>query len=139
MPVSRETLAKVMMMTTSENDHEALAALRRANAMLASSRVNWTDLLVGRSEPRSHYTPPQSTTKGNTRSPPKSASRWKSSSGVWNDEDEINRMFELLFRKFGPRTMFHSFIQDVHQFWERYGYLNDDQYSSIRTSYEKHK
>ena len=39
---------KVLLMTTSDTDGEALAALRRANAMLRSANVDWDKLLRGK-------------------------------------------------------------------------------------------
>jgi hypothetical protein len=41
-----DTLVKLMQLTASENDHEALCALRKANAILARHRVNWAGLVV---------------------------------------------------------------------------------------------
>lgn len=34
-------LRKLMQMTTSDNDHEALASLRAANAILAAHELSW--------------------------------------------------------------------------------------------------
>ena len=38
---------KLMMLTTSANDHEALSALRKANAILADQSVSWEQLING--------------------------------------------------------------------------------------------
>jgi len=43
-----ETLIKVLMMTTSDTDGEALAAIRRANSMLKTAHVDWSELLHGK-------------------------------------------------------------------------------------------
>lgn len=43
-----ETLIKVLMMTTSDTDGEALAAIRRANSMLRTAHVDWDALLRGK-------------------------------------------------------------------------------------------
>lgn len=43
-----ETLIKVLLMTTSSTDGEALAAIRRANSMLKNASVDWRSLLEGK-------------------------------------------------------------------------------------------
>jgi hypothetical protein len=50
--VSGETtkLCKVMMLTTSDNDSEALAALRKANALLKQRGLNWEDIFAALTE-----------------------------------------------------------------------------------------
>lgn len=39
-------LKRMMSVTTSTNDHEALAALRKANVVLARSNITWDELLT---------------------------------------------------------------------------------------------
>jgi hypothetical protein len=60
-----ETLIKVLMMTTSETDGEALAAIRRANSMLKTASVDWDGLLRGKvtvvADPFDSIAVPQST------------------------------------------------------------------------------
>jgi len=43
--LDRERLAKVLAMTTSNHDGEALSAIRRANEILAGENLTWTELL----------------------------------------------------------------------------------------------
>ena len=43
---TRDRLAKVMAMTTSNHDAEALAAVRRANGILAKHQLRWPDVLA---------------------------------------------------------------------------------------------
>lgn len=43
-----DTLIKVLLMTTSDTDGEALAAIRRANSMLKNAATSWDDLLRGK-------------------------------------------------------------------------------------------
>ena len=40
-----EMLTKLLMMTTSSHDGEALVAIRKANEMLARDRLNWQDVM----------------------------------------------------------------------------------------------
>lgn len=42
----RERLVKLLMMTTSDKDGEALVAVRKANKLLRQLGVNWQELLA---------------------------------------------------------------------------------------------
>lgn len=44
-----ELLVKMMNLTTSENDHEALVALRKANALIKKFSKTWETLIRGES------------------------------------------------------------------------------------------
>ncbi len=46
-PEQRARLIKLMQMTLSSNDHEALIAMRKANALLG--HLNWEDVLLVKS------------------------------------------------------------------------------------------
>ena len=46
MPLNRDQLIKLLNLTRSEYDAEALNAIRRANALLRKHRATWTDLLA---------------------------------------------------------------------------------------------
>lgn len=43
-----DTFIKVLLMTTSDTDGEALAAIRRANSMLRNAHIDWDKLLRGK-------------------------------------------------------------------------------------------
>lgn len=43
-----DKLKKLLMMTTSDNDHEALQAMRGANKVLASENLTWEQFCKGR-------------------------------------------------------------------------------------------
>jgi hypothetical protein len=44
-PLDRQKLVKLLAMTTSDKDPEALAAIRLANAMLDREKMTWGDVL----------------------------------------------------------------------------------------------
>ena len=46
MPLNRDQLIKLLNLTRSEYDAEALNAIRRANALLRKHRATWEDLLA---------------------------------------------------------------------------------------------
>jgi hypothetical protein len=110
-------LIKLMMLTTSSNDHEALSALRMANAMLAADNVNWEEFLTA-----------VETTK----------QRAASSSGFSNvgsvhytDPDDIDPMFDAALRNVKTGG-YRDFIESVHEWWETNGFLTEKQYRAIR-------
>lgn len=51
-PDARKRLIKLLNMTSSTSDHEALSAVRRANELLKKEAVNWEQLVSGKSELR---------------------------------------------------------------------------------------
>lgn len=51
MPLDRAKFVKVLQMTSSEIDHEALAAVRMANKMLTEAGIGWTGLISGSRAP----------------------------------------------------------------------------------------
>jgi len=124
---------KLMMMTTSNSDGEALTALRKANALLAEANVNWEEFLklVGTSNA---VTAP----KSKQPTPP-----WEDGDGFHNvgpsgikytDADEINALFEKAFAKTRPTSSFREFLESVHGWWEANGFLTEKQYFAIRKS-----
>jgi hypothetical protein len=44
--LDRERLAKVLALTTSDNDAEALAAIRRANEIIKGENLGWLDVIA---------------------------------------------------------------------------------------------
>jgi hypothetical protein len=51
MALDRERLVKLLGMTESKYDAEALGAIRRSNALLREHKVTWAELLAGAPEP----------------------------------------------------------------------------------------
>lgn len=45
------TLVKILSLTQSPNDHETLAAIRKANSVLQQNGWSWEDLVYGRVKP----------------------------------------------------------------------------------------
>jgi len=48
--LDKTRLVKLVMMTTSNHDGEALNAIRMANSLLAANKLNWSDILLGGEE-----------------------------------------------------------------------------------------
>jgi hypothetical protein len=111
---------KLMMMTTSDHEQEALTALRMANAMLAAENKNWEELL-----------------KDNI-------SMWKArreapGGGYTRHVDpvEIEGMFEYLFRTVAVDSSFRIFVEDVYTWWQRRGFLTAAQFAALKRAIER--
>jgi len=126
-----ERFVKLMMMTASDNDGEALVALRKANAILAEANVNWEEFLQAVD------------TNKTVTAKPKEKPPWDSDGfsdigrnahGQYTDADEINMLFEKVYAKTRPGSSFMEFLDSVHTWWENNGFLTEKQYSAIRKS-----
>ena len=117
-----ETFIKLMKMTTSNQDNEALVALRKANAIMMESNLDWEQLLKSKVTVKSDV--------------PQTAAN-QATGVIYNNADEINAMFAALFKKVLPGSSFRAFIDDVHKWWESKGFLTEKQYNAILKSYER--
>lgn len=105
---------KLMMLTTSPHDGEALVALRKANAMLAAMNNNWEDFIQSRVKMTKEAPEP---------------------SGEFHREvDEINDMFEYLDRSVPIRSSFREFVDSLHEWWEENEFLTDKQYIALKNA-----
>jgi len=136
-PPNFVVFAKLMEMTTSSNDSEALVAVRKANAMLGRIGRSWTELLEGKVTmmPGSPFEAiPDPFAKEQPKRP-------KSASGPRHDsttDPDIDSMFDALL--VGPRritTSFRAFVEDVHDWWQNKGFLSHGQFSAIKKAYDR--
>lgn len=134
-------LIKLMMLTTSDNDGEALTALRKANKILAAAKVNWAELLGDRKVDNSFRVPPSK--RADPPSSPRPRPRppepkWES----FGDDErftgpEINEYFDKIARRKNLTEGFGAFIESVHTWWDVRGYLTKKQYDTIRKTAER--
>lgn len=123
MAIDLDKLIKLMMMTTSSNDHEALVALRKANAMLAENNQNWEEFerarkidlvaLRNRPPPAKHYP------------------------SFGDEEMSVAEMFDFLLATVPQSSSFREFIDDVHEFWKKRGFVTDRQHEALRRAVER--
>ena len=106
---------KLMMLTTSSSDGEALTALRKANRILAEAKVNWAELLQAE--------PPQEALRHEPEPEPED--------GRYTDAGEINLMFATVYQK-NIVGGFVEFIEGIHRFWSERGYLTEKQYAVLK-------
>jgi hypothetical protein len=119
-------LVKLMMLTTSDNDNEALVALRKANAIIAGTGMNWEAFLhmkVKWPEARGAEPPPEYPSRTHSTRWPRSA--------------EIDRMFEVLDEN--VKGSFREFVEDVYSFYTRTNFLTTAQYQAIKRAYDNHR
>jgi hypothetical protein len=121
-----ELFTKLMMLSTSCHDQEALAALRKANDILAQSKVSWAELLDALSRDDAAPAPPP-----RRRSPePEFTDVEPFADRKHRNKAEIELMFTVLRdRKLGS---FQKFVDSVHGFWIRTGFLTTKQYDALR-------
>jgi hypothetical protein len=107
--VDFEKLTKLMMMTTSNQDGEALNALRMANKILLQEKKNWADVLQKTPPDKRHYPTYQPPTKNK----------------------RIAEMFELLKKEKRINQGTRQFIDDIELKFSLYGELTPKQKSAI--------
>lgn len=113
-----EIFIKLMQLTTSSFDAEALSALRKANALLMSANNNWEDLLRGKVRMVSGPNENQIAGEQHTGA------------------DEIDHMFDGLMRsRLSPS--FCEFVEAVHTWWEEKGFLTERQFEAIRDAHSR--
>lgn len=117
---------KLMMMTSSSHDAEALTAIRKANAMLASANVNWEEFL-GAVETAKTAPPPRSDSGFSDVHGP-----GYDGSGACRDAAIVEPMFEQAFVKVRPGSSFRDFLDSLREWWEEKGYLTQRQFQALR-------
>jgi hypothetical protein len=115
-----------MMMTTTSNDHEALVAIRKANAILASANVNWEEFLGAVEESKT------STASRRTNSDSDFSDIDGTSSSACSDASLIDPLFERAFANVRPNSSFREFVDSIHEWWEARGYLTQRQFQALR-------
>lgn len=118
-----ETFIKLMMLSTSSNDSEALTALRKANAKLDSMNRTWEELLRGKV-----------TTLDFPDAPVIGGDLKLSSGGVKHTDPHISIMLDDLMQS--VRGSFRDYIESVNEWWEAKGFLTEKQYAAIKKSWE---
>ena len=109
-----ELFIKLMMLSTSDQDGEALAALRKANAVLAEANMNWEELI--RAKAKAEIRPDE-----------------RPATGV--AEPFIEEMLEELLRD--VKGSFRDFIVSISEWYDKHGSLTPKQYAAIKKAWDK--
>jgi hypothetical protein len=125
-----EKFVKLMMLTTSSNDHEALSALRKANQILACKAVSWEQLIKGLKNVTFQVEAPP---REEPRQQPRYEQPKREAVGKHFKSDDIDQMFEAVLGRVsgGPR----EFIESIFGFYRETGFLTDKQFSSLEKFY----
>ncbi len=133
--MDRERLTKLLALTTSDIDAEALAAIRMANKMLTVEKLTWGEILaaggttinISLARTRTPNTAPFSTGESEDWLPPH-----------LTDKVLIDAMFRAIFAQ--PRSdneEFWQWVDSVHHYWHENGRLTPRQYQGIRRTYSR--
>lgn len=141
--MDRDRLTKLMMMTTSASDGEAVIALRKANAMLKESGINWQEILLGRQATmRGPVRPdPSPPPRRSPPPPPPPSQRGKKkgvSSKAYDDEpdlrdaDMITSVIEHLLETVNPTTGYYAYVERMQKTFEKKGRLTVAQFDGLK-------
>lgn len=133
-------LVKLMMMTTSPHDGEALVAIRKANAILASQNLNWEEFLRGAqpaAEDNSWRTPPSRRRSRAQRYTDSYHGDFDDSNNfrLHTDPSIIDPMFERALRN--SKGSFKKFIENLEEWWTEKGFLTEKQYNAVKQAAER--
>ena len=112
MPLNRDQLIKLLNLTRSEYDAEALNAIRRANALLRKHRATWADLLAL----------PQESAKARQPEPTQARQQTPRGSDAFKAKHEYratNSTTQVQFSRIGwlPRSLTILFFPSVLYVW----------------------
>lgn len=133
--MDRDKMIKLMNLTFSDNDHEALAALRKANAMLREEKKMWGDLLLASGSRSPDPKPPAPETKREWYGPPEFKQQWEAAQADEGgrtpppkSKEEIDitiRGFEQMIGKLQGKK--RLFVEGCLDFYKTRGYLTGKQ------------
>lgn len=133
--IDREKLVKFLRMTESDQDGEALNAIRMANRMVKAAKLTWNDVLRARAEtaaPSSTYGSPDYRTPPSRRGKPYGAAHRpppRAEPKKIYDDNIGGILRELSDRKHDLSTV--MFIANLTEFYEKNGYLTEPQYEHV--------
>ena len=99
-PETHSKLIKILMLTTSENDGEALSAARMANSILKNEGLVWSQVEI-----RAYIERPKKVPTYSKPSEPK------------NDEPDLDDIFDYVLTE-TPDWFDSTFVEDLYEKWE---------------------
>lgn len=136
--MDRAKLAKLLALTASDHDHEALSAMRMANAMVKAAGVTWDELLappqnviavtIQRNPPWQDMTP---------RPSPQQDGDW--TAPHLSDKPTIELMFKTIEaqQRLPGSEHFFGWVANVKARFERHGNVTQREYDALRRSYSR--
>lgn len=124
--LDRDRLTKLLALTTSDNDHEALVALRMANELLKREKLSWVEVLGNEG---------RTVRVSITREPVDE--NWIAPH--LRDKVVIETMFRAIVatRAPGDNGDFWGFLASVKLRWATHGALTQGQYQALKNCYNR--
>ncbi len=119
-------------MTTSDNDGEALNALRMANKMLAAEKLTWDEVLAATG---SQVNINIGYKRGPYAEPYKAEADWVAPH--LRDAVIIDLMFRTIYAQPRNNDEFFQFVDSVHNRWQKHGNVTQGQYQALQRSYQR--
>lgn len=129
--LDRARLTKLLAMTTSENDGEALNAMRMANKLLTAEKASWEEVLAA--QPNPHFT--VTVTRRAEPAPYKAESDWVAPH--LRDKVIIDIMFRTIYSQPRSNEEFFQWVDSVHNRWQQHGNVTQAQYAALQRSYQR--
>ncbi len=132
MSLDHDKFIKIMMLTTSPADGEALVAIRKANAMLAAIKKNWEEILKSKGFDRP--TEPPNWEEGFRK---QYTNRYTRRYAYDMHDDDIEKARLML-----AACMQHvkgsarSFIESLNTAFEEHGSLTEKQFAALKKFYK---
>lgn len=120
-----EKLLKLLNLTGSPNDNEALSALRKASALMAEMNLSW-DILLNKS-----YTPPKAAPNTGWGYAPPQTSKYDPSQDPMNKMEEL-KQYTMPFGKYKGRNLAHIRTIDPDYLDWAYDNMKNDVGDKIR-------
>jgi hypothetical protein len=116
-------LKKFMMMTTSSQDGEALAAIRKSNAILAKDNRNWQEVL-------DQVVSVSAAASGTTSAAPPGP--------MSKTPEEIQNALQFLLDKLQPGNTFRDFVLSLEEQFTNRAFLSQRQIEVLFKAYDRH-
>ena len=130
--LDRTRLAKILAMTTSTHDGEALSAIRRANEVLAGEKVSWEEVLAQEATRAVHVSVHRYPDNSKYYEPPEA---WQAPH--LKDKVTLDMMFRKIFEHTLPGTEAREFVDSVFRWYSLHKSVTPKQYSALRTFYSR--
>jgi hypothetical protein len=136
--LDRTRLARLLAMTSSIHDGEALTAVRMANRAIAAAGLTWEQVLGSRSGTAASTpdfrTPPSKRGTGTARYGRPAPKAQPKDTTRRTDADIDLMMSECAGRRHDVNTL--MFLASLRDYWETHNYLTQDQYVALQRIYE---
>jgi hypothetical protein len=141
--IDPEKLVKLLMLSTSSEDAEALSAIRHANQLLLKSNLIWENVIKkGNYKKKRHVTPPQ--TRRQNPEPPSPPPKQEppreeaKTAPERLDRATLETVFRFLMEDANcANSTSHQFVSNVYEYWTKYNKISEKQEFTILTIFKR--